>query len=344
MGSYMMHIHKLGIEFTSFLQWVLQDYGEFFIWVSKVVDPRYMYLICFPLLFPWNRAAGIQVLWSAAISEWLNHVYKWLLFGERPYWWVFIHSYLWKDGAPIIQQFPITCETGPGSPSGHVMITSAVLYVCVKGVLEVWPCRKTLPVASVMFWTVYGVTVTCVCISRVYIAAHFPHQCVVGLLCGVILGHILGNGIAVSQLRLKYHCLMAVGTFVVAMATYYTILGLGIDPNWTLPLAKQWCTKSEWVHLNTTPFYMLWRYTATLLGIGLALFSTHYLPSNLIQRSGFITKGILSAAGVVTALTCEGFISKGSSPYAVYTTEFVVHAVLPIAIIAVVPWISQAIF
>lgn len=37
-----------------------------------------------------------------------------ILFGERPYWWVLDTDYYGNSSAPEIQQFPLTCETGPG--------------------------------------------------------------------------------------------------------------------------------------------------------------------------------------------------------------------------------------
>ena len=41
-----------------------------------------------------------------------------ILFGQRPYWWVMDTDYYSNASVPLIKQFPVTCETGPGeSPS-----------------------------------------------------------------------------------------------------------------------------------------------------------------------------------------------------------------------------------
>lgn len=40
-----------------------------------------------------------------------------ILFGERPYWWVHETSYYASTARPHIQQYPMTCETGPGETS-----------------------------------------------------------------------------------------------------------------------------------------------------------------------------------------------------------------------------------
>lgn len=50
-----------------------------------------------------------------------------ILFGERPYWWVLDTDYYGNNSAPEIQQFPLTCETGPGR------VPQAMVGVCSQG-------------------------------------------------------------------------------------------------------------------------------------------------------------------------------------------------------------------
>lgn len=57
--------------------------------------------------------------------------------GDRPYWWVHeVESNYNATVFPEINQFPATCETGPGMPSGHSMATSAVWYILVKAAID----------------------------------------------------------------------------------------------------------------------------------------------------------------------------------------------------------------
>lgn len=84
----------------------------------------------------------------------ISVVFDRLLLGNRPYWWVWLHT----DWPHLLHQSPVTCETGPGiamattslfhsprftclcfpgNPSGHVMITLAVLLTCADYV-ERW--------------------------------------------------------------------------------------------------------------------------------------------------------------------------------------------------------------
>lgn len=53
-----------------------------------------------------ERAVAFWVSWS---------LHGRVLFGERPYWWVHETRFYGSGSAPALQQFPITCETGPGT-------------------------------------------------------------------------------------------------------------------------------------------------------------------------------------------------------------------------------------
>uniref|UniRef100_A0A915EXJ3 glucose-6-phosphatase n=1 Tax=Echinococcus canadensis TaxID=519352 RepID=A0A915EXJ3_9CEST len=94
--------------------------------------------------------------------------------GERPFWWVKSH----KSANLTLKQFDITCETGPGSPSGHCMVFVAgwlplILYIKHR--------RKKLGA------TLYSLLIICtivVGVSRLYTATHFPHQVIEGSVAG----------------------------------------------------------------------------------------------------------------------------------------------------------------
>lgn len=52
--------------------------GEtFFIDVSLVFDPKYVFTIYFPILFALQWVVGIQVLGTIIVVEWLNQILKW---------------------------------------------------------------------------------------------------------------------------------------------------------------------------------------------------------------------------------------------------------------------------
>ena len=49
---------------------------------------------------------------------------------------------------------------------------------------------------------------------------------------------------------------------------YYGLQMVGLDPEFSVPLAMEYCQERSWVHLDTTPFYSLMRSTGALLGMG----------------------------------------------------------------------------
>lgn len=52
-----------------------------------------------------------------------------ILFGERPYWWVHETSYYANTARPHLQQYPMTCETGPGGNSSAGLKPPPKLFV-----------------------------------------------------------------------------------------------------------------------------------------------------------------------------------------------------------------------
>ncbi|MCQ7614227.1 phosphatase PAP2 family protein, partial [Salmonella enterica] len=135
-------LHDFGIQSTHYLQVNYQDSQEWFILVSKIADLRNAYYVLFPIWFHLQEAVGIKLLWVAVVGDWLNLVFKWILFGQRPYWWVLDTDYYSNRPAPLIKQFPVTCETGPGSPSGHAMGAAGVYYVMVTSALSIFLGKK----------------------------------------------------------------------------------------------------------------------------------------------------------------------------------------------------------
>lgn len=48
-------------------------------------------------------------------------VFSRILFGERPYWWVHETPYYAGSVRPHIEQYPMTCETGPGEKKSLII-------------------------------------------------------------------------------------------------------------------------------------------------------------------------------------------------------------------------------
>ena len=131
----------------------------------------------FPVIFAFDRVKGVQVVGVMVLSGWLNLNMKWLIGAERPYWYVKEH------GLPDVHQTEITCETGPGSPSGHLMENYAMFYILADFITGLPDLRTKLWISRTV-WAAFYVLIGLLFVSRTYCSAHFPDQCVLGIICG----------------------------------------------------------------------------------------------------------------------------------------------------------------
>lgn len=190
-----------------------------------------------------------------------NLILKRCLRGERHYWWV----YESKANELTLKQFYLTCETGPGSPSGHVMVTCAVgVFLVLALTHQQSSLGKFLRIAP---WFLYFAIVFLVSLSRIYIAAHSPHQ--------IILVFILGNGIgsliwkdATNRLSQFYFIMSAF--LLLFTLLFYNFLFLFSNPAFSIPKAIKYCTNKDFIKLDTTPFYAVVRDSGAVLGVGMS--------------------------------------------------------------------------
>ncbi|KAM4691752.1 glucose-6-phosphatase catalytic subunit 1-like [Rhinophrynus dorsalis] len=279
-------IHAIGVYIVHYLQVNLMSFQDWFVFVSFAADLRTTFFIFFPMWFHLCESVGIKLIWVAVIGDWLNLVFKWILFGQRPYWWIHETSFYINSSAPAIQQFPVTCETGPGSPSGHAMGSSGVYYVMVCAMIPLlqnqtsfksWCKRWAL---WLVFW---GVQIN-VCLSRVFVAAHFPHQVIAGVISGMVVAEIFNHIQFIYNSSLKKYIYTTCFLFFFALCLFIILKALGMDVLWTLEKARRWCAQPEWIHIDTTPFAGLLRNLGIFFGLGLALDSQMYKDSCLGKK------------------------------------------------------------
>uniref|UniRef100_A0A5F9CR15 Glucose-6-phosphatase 3 n=1 Tax=Oryctolagus cuniculus TaxID=9986 RepID=A0A5F9CR15_RABIT len=250
---------------------------------------------------------GVAVLWISLITEWLNLVFKWFLFGDRPFWWV--HESGYYNQAPAqVHQFPSSCETGPGSPSGHCMITGAALWPIMTALSAQMATRAHSRWIRAIPSLAYFTFLLAVGLSRVFLLAHFPHQVLAGLLTGAILGWLMTPRVPMER-ELSFYGLTALALMLGASLIYWTLISLGLDLSWSINLASKWCERPEWVHLDSRPFASLSRDSGAALGLGIALHSPCYAQI----RRAYLGNGQLS--GISPLVPPPGLgPQKGPSP------------------------------
>ncbi|XP_029933564.1 glucose-6-phosphatase-like isoform X2 [Myripristis murdjan] len=288
-------LHSWGVELAVHLQSKYSKYEGWFSLASTVADLHTTFFCFFPVWFYLRRDTGLRLIWVAVIGDWLNLVLKWVLFGERPYWWVHETKFYREGPVPSLQQFPITCETGPGSPSGHAMGAAGVWYVMVTALLSMATEKQCPPLLyrflQIGLWSLMSLVELLVCMSRVYMAAHFPHQVIAGVITGIIVAEIVSKVQWIYSASMKKYFYTTLFLTSFAVGFYLLLKALGVDLLWTMEKAQKWCVRAEWVHLDTTPFASLLRNMGTLFGLGLGLHSplnTEPKRSSAIFKTGCI--------------------------------------------------------
>ncbi|XP_072312056.1 glucose-6-phosphatase 3 [Eucyclogobius newberryi] len=257
-------LYTHGVWMAESLQQRTRSFENIWLVITHLGDPKAAFLLVFPFTYFISKRVGILVLWVAAISEWLNLVFKWMLFGERPFWWIGEHNVSAK-----VEQFSASCETGPGSPSGHAMVTAAVWWVVMSALARVLYAKTSSVLITAVPFLLYAALLLAVGLSRIFVLAHFPHQVVAGTITGLILGVVLGQT-APDGRPLLFFFRISFGLLLSAVLINVALQKMGINVLWSITLASKWCSRPEWIRLDTTPFSSLTRDCGALLGLGLA--------------------------------------------------------------------------
>ncbi|KAI8513567.1 Glucose-6-phosphatase [Branchiostoma belcheri] len=364
----MLLLHLEGVSFIQWLQTTFSDFADVLLFLTRMGDPRHAFLVYFPLALVFSRSVGLRALLVAIISEWTNLILKWYVppshfelwmtpppsidaTWRAPFWWIKDPEIFEEGKAPHLEQYSLTCETGPGSPSGHCMVTAAVLWVVASGLmsdLSAAPSNswKRNPLIRAAPWLVYSLILTAAGVSRLFIATHFPHQVLFGTAVGVLIGYMF-NRVQVQSFRPSMCVALSAGLAVSAMGLYGILLHLfSVDPSWSIQKAMQWCANPDWVHLGTTPFFSIARDSGSSLGLAVALHSilpqagtgTHNsldTSSHEGKASGVSTVGFLLLLLSLT-LSTEYWVLPQDPQLLLYSLVFVKSGFLTVAVIGLV--------
>ncbi|KAG5854946.1 hypothetical protein ANANG_G00043470 [Anguilla anguilla] len=192
-----------------------------------------------------------------------------------------------------------------------------------------WCVRGTL-------WTLFWGVQVCVCLSRVFIAAHFPHQVVAGVITGMIVAEAFSRVQWIYSASLKKYFFITLFLLTFAVGFYLLLKALGVDLLWTLEKAKKWCVRSEWVHMDTTPFASLLRNMGTLFGLGLGLHSPLFTESKKSTSAPF--RGGCIIASLVLLHLFDSFKPPTHTAALFYLLSFCKSATVPLATVSIIPY------
>lgn len=350
----MERIYALGIFCIEFIQDWFADSENYFKHVNNFSNPHHVMEKLFPLLAIIDSVFASQLLLCLAFGGWLNAVMKWWLLEDRPYWWVRETSFYAGSRRPHLRQFPQTCETGPGSPSGHTATAAMVLMLIVMWISHVMNDRKYY-----IWWWKYLVYPLCalalgsVMLARMFTASHFPHQCLFGALVGSYLAPALCIYVSDPYIwKYGFHAtyptnkavvwhMFGVGiTILIVIFTYFSLRVCGWDPQWTVKLAFRWCENPEDIHVTTTPMYALVQCTAHLMGWALCVTPAvaqyrHYTKHRSLIISAFTT----FAFSYVYKLVQDNICRSDALRY--YAIQFLLGTLKPMLLLRLAPAIAM---
>ncbi|XP_004707560.1 glucose-6-phosphatase 3 [Echinops telfairi] len=324
-----------GIAVAETLQKQMLGMENVWLWVTFLGDPKCLYIFYFPAAYYVSRRVGVAILWISLITEWLNLVFKWILFGDRPFWWVHESGY-YSQAPARVHQFPSSCETGPGSPSGHCMITGAALWPMMMAISSQLVTRTRNRWVRVMPCLAYCTFLLAIGLSRVFILAHFPHQVLAGLVAGAVLGWLMTPRVPMER-ELSFYGLTSLALLLGASLIYWSLLTLGLDLSWSINLASKWCERPEWVHVDSRPFAALSRVSGASLGLGIALHSPCYAQ---VRRA--LLDNSQKLACFALAMVLLGPLEWLGYPPQIslfYIFNFLKFTLWPCLVLALVPWV-----
>lgn len=63
---------------------------------------------------------------------------------------------------------------------------------------------------------------------------------------------------------------LGIMSLTLGLATFYTLSWLQLKPGRSVARASAGCNQLAWIHVSTTPFYVLWRDAGAMFGLGVA--------------------------------------------------------------------------
>ncbi|XP_038217816.1 glucose-6-phosphatase 2 [Zerene cesonia] len=348
------HLYALGVSCIEFIQYWFTDWAPYFEQINNFYNPNNVLDILFPVVSFVDSVFASQLLLVTSFGGWLNCVMKWWLLEDRPYWWVRETDYYNGTIQPKLMQTIQTCETGPGSPSGHTSMAASVLVLAVMWMSHIFNDRKWD--TSLWKWAIYPIFATqllSVMLARTYIATHFPHQCLLGALVGAFIAPALciyvsdpyiwqyGPYVQYTTGRaIKWHVFCSLVAIAISVVTYYSLVLCHVDPHYTVKLAFKWCEQPERIHVSTTPLFALAQCGAALLGWALAV-----TPSVARFRHDTYKRSFIISAFTTIVITYSFHYIEGGIPrdsvFKFYVLHFLLNATKPLFYLRLVPELSM---
>jgi glucose-6-phosphatase len=252
------------VKFRKFLikiSFRFSQFEEFLGFFSTLFGATSVYFILIPILAAFNTKLYHRMIISCAACDFINLSMKWIINEDRPYWWVNETKVYTLSNRPHLYQTERTCETSPGSPSGHLMLASCFCYLIYQEVNKVVGLKMKILSRFVLI-----AMLTFTAISRMYFAAHFLHQCLFGSVLGIlIIKWDLAGALANFRKSKWFVTIFGMASFVTS--TYWIFKLLSINPMKSVDLAFLHCSNPKFPRPETTIVFTAVRSISIAFGI-----------------------------------------------------------------------------
>ncbi|XP_055637828.1 glucose-6-phosphatase 3 isoform X2 [Toxorhynchites rutilus septentrionalis] len=311
-------------------------YEEYLATVTRAFDPKILFLTVIPLVAACSTRLYSRLLLSVLLTEYVNTLLKWILAEDRPFWWVRETKEFTTLNRPKLYQNELTCEPSPGNPSGHLMTSTTYLYV-IFSVLEEAGMRYGKFVVIAMR-ICYYLALLFISVSRMYFGCHFLHQCIFGILMGVILTKLTMSLsfekylTKLTRKRRLTYCSMICMTF---LGVYWVQKALGVDPQWSVKMAFKWCDDPFFLDPSTTLVFSIIRLTGALIAFAIVGPVLKSLP---LDRKRSIPLTLLM---MVVKWTAISYTPRHYGVIVYYLYTFLIHLIFTYCYMRLVPAVTS---
>ncbi|PKN33871.1 MAG: phosphoesterase PA-phosphatase [Deltaproteobacteria bacterium HGW-Deltaproteobacteria-19] len=308
----------------AFITW-LQGLGAWLVIPMKLfsfLGTEEFFLLALPIIY-WSvdAKAGLRVGTILLLSGGLNDILKLSFQGPRPYW---LSTHL-KAFAP---------ETSFGIPSGHAQIAASLWGLAASLVKRPWAYA-----AAVFIIFMIG-------LSRLYLAAHFPHDVLVGWALGaLVLWAFVHWWDAVAARAKKKSPRQQVGlAFVLSMAMLVSgVITFASLHGWVMP--ADWMANARQAGADPLPAPVTLNnaitFAATLFGMLAGLVWTES-KGGYVSDGGFWQRGVRLLPGLagllIIYLGLRAIFPRGDS-FVPYVLRYLRFALIGLWISAGAPWL-----
>jgi membrane-associated phospholipid phosphatase len=316
---------KALIDFGISLIIAMQGAGDWLIAPMRFfsyIGNEEFFMLVLPLIY-WSvdSALGLRVGFILVTSNLFNNIFKLVFAGPRPYWMSSHVRALW------------TSETSFGNPSGH-----AQNAVAIWGTIAANGKRTWMWIAAITLMFLIG-------FSRIFLAAHFPHDVAFGWLLGAVLLWFFMRfwdliAAWVSPKTLRQQIVIA---FIASML--FVVLGFGtaaLRSGYQVP--ETWMENARLANAEPpAPIDPNSTFTSAGIFFGLATGAAWIMSIGGYQVAGPIKKRVvryvIGLIGVLILYMGLGAIFPRDPDFISYTLRFIRYTLVGFWVAGGAPWI-----